>query len=230
MSPKVKMLGLALIAICSVGAASAGVAQAAVPEFTVEGEAAGVHVPLAEETTVTPAGGDYTLTVTNLHRITCTSLKLDEPFIVNELNEGTVKSLTFFGCSIRTTTGGNTPCRVEGGTPARNGEIHTLPVKLTLKTVGTRHVVTVEPDDGTVIVQIKITECALEGTSNLTGTIGTEVLSPASGVLAANLELESSQAINEATGDEVRFGARSAWFDGKVDIRTASGRKLGVDW
>ncbi len=229
MGKKLKVLSLALFIVCAFGAASAGSAQAAVPEFTVSGGTSGAHEALAEETTVTPAGGDFTLTETNFLRITCTALKLDEGFIIDNGSEGTIKSLTFFGCSVRTTTGGTTTCLVQGGTPERNGEIHTNAVKLTLKTVGTKHVVTFEPDSGEVFVQLKITECALEGTTNVTGTIGTEALT-ASGTLATNQELESSQATSEAGGDAVRFGTRTAWLDGKVDLHLASDRNWGVDW
>ncbi len=229
MSKKLKMMGLALIAVCALGAASAGGAQAAVPEFTVSGGTSGAHEPLAEETTVTPTGGDYTLTVTNFLRVTCTSAKLDEGFIIDNGSEGTIKSITFFGCSVRTTTGGTTTCLVQGGTPEKNGEIHTNAVKITLKTVGTKHIVTFEPDEGTVFVKIKITECALEATSNVTGTVGAEALT-ASGTLATNQELESSQATSEAGSDSLLFGTRTSWLDGKVDIHLASDRNWGVDW
>jgi hypothetical protein len=226
-----KAMGLVLLAVCSFGAVSAAGARGAAPEFTVEGLAAGAKAPLAENITVTPTGGTLSLTVPNLLQIACTEGKFDEGFIVNKTGEGTIKSLTLFGCVLQGPKGETTSCEVRGGTPETKGQIHTLPLKIALSTGSSgQHYMTFVEDIGELLGELRITECALEGKYKLRGAIATQVLSPASGVLAATSELETSEAVQKASGKRIPFGGREMFPLGKLDIKLASGGKWGVDW
>ncbi len=69
-----------------------------------------------------------------------------------------------------------------------------------------------------------------EGPAKLKGNVAAQVLSPASGVLATNLELETSQAISQAAGTKLLYGARESFLDSKVDVHLESDGNWGVDW
>ena len=226
MSKKLKVLGLALMAVCAFGAVSAVGAQAA-PVFTVNGISSG-NEALASTVTPTPAGADYTLVVPNLLKVTCKKAEIDNGHITVGTDEGTIESITFFECEVLQPNGEKTTCKVQGGTPAKNGEIHTLPVRVTLSTgpAGQHYVTFLEDPPSTLFVELKITECGLEGKTKITGTAVGAVLS--SETLATNQEIEASEAIQNASGKSLLIGARKMFLIGKFDIHLASDRNWGV--
>jgi hypothetical protein len=227
MSKKLKVLGLALIVVCAFGAVSAS-AQAA-PKFTVEGVSSGSEA-IASNATVTST--TLTLTVKNLLRITCKKVTIGGGSVTVLGATLTAPSISWFECDVDSNTGVTQPlCSVKssGGAPA--GTITTNGLTGTLVDVAGSSYVTFTPTTGTSFVNIEVTgeECGLATTANVTGTAVAKILNPAAGVLATNVELESSQAISEAAGDKLLFGAREAWLDGKVDLHLTSDRNWGYD-
>jgi hypothetical protein len=223
MGKKLKVLMLALTAVCAFGVVSAAGAQAAGPVFTVNGVTSGSE---ALSSTVTVTSTNLTLKVPSTLSIVCKKAELDEGTIKVGTNEGTVKSITFFECEVLDKNGAATTCKVQGGTPAKNGEIHTKPVKLALSTGPAKeHLVTFEPEEE-IFVEVNITECALEGKTKIKGTAVAKSLSGET--LTASQELESSEAIQNASGKELLYGTKKSSLTGKIDVKLASGRTWDV--
>jgi hypothetical protein len=223
MSKKLKFLGLALMAVCAFSVVSAAGAQAAGPVFTVNGVTSG-NESLSSAVTVTSTSVAFK--VPNLWSIACKKLELDEGIIKVGTNEGTVKSITFFECEVLDKNGAATTCKVQGGTPAKNGEIHTKPVKLTLSTGPAKeHLLTIEPEEE-IYFELNVTECSLEGKMKLKGVITAKALGGET--LTATQELESSEAIQNASGKELLYGTRKMFLIGKVDTKLTSGRTWDV--
>lgn len=227
MSKQLKTIFLALMAVLAIGAVTASAAQAE-PTFTVEGVAAGTVEPIAETTLVTTVGTEYTpsltLTVPGFFTITCTGLNVKKGTITNKTAKNAADSLSFTTCKVLGPKNESTFCLVKnvGGT---NGTIATGSLTSTLVTIGTSTYDTVTPV-GVTFVELKISECALEGTYKVTGTAATKVLSAG---LNTYVELESNEAIAKAAGTRLFFGAREAYLDGKVDLHLVSDRNWGVD-
>lgn len=226
MSKQLKVVCLALMAVLAIGALSASAAQAA-PKFTVEGVASGSET-LAESVTVTKFGSEttpsLTLTVPKFLNITCTGGKIKGGKITVGGETDSAESLSFTTCKVLGPNNESTVCLVKnvGGT---NGTIATGSLTSKLKTVGTSAYDVFTPV-GANFVEIRITECALEGTYKVTGTASLKVLT--SGLALTN-EDEANATIAGAAETKLFFGARESFLDGKVDLSLASGRKFGVD-
>jgi hypothetical protein len=225
MSRKLKVIGLSLVAVCALGAASA---SAQVSQFTVSSGSGAI----ATSTAVTST--NLELTVTGLLNLTCTGLNVEGGSVTSGTDAGSATSLSFTGCSVDSTKGvAQTGCVVKntGGTA---GTIATGGLTATLVKIGTAGYVTFAPT-GTEFVNITISAasgktCALSGAYPVTGQALVKIVSPANGVLATNVELESSQAIQETGGaDHLKFEGRESFLDGKVDLHLASDLNWGYD-
>ena len=221
MSRKIKMIGLALIAVSAFGAVSAGAAQAAPnwkiagAEFTgtetVEGEGTG-----ALKITVPAAG-----LVIECKKVVATGAEIKETF------KDSASSLTASECSVP----GSPFCVVRnlGGT---NGTIATPAVKSELKTVGGVVYDFFTPQTGTNFVTIVI-EKSGGGCALATGAGGSEVTgSAALGVSAGEavaLTGTASEAIQKAAGAEIKFGLNQAHWDLTICIKL-SGLNKGKNW
>jgi hypothetical protein len=224
MSKKLKALGLALIVVCAFGAASAS-AQSA-PKFTVSGITSGTE-KIAE--TATPTG-TLTLTVPGLLRITCTTLKIKDGTIKVGTDENSAESLVFGGCSVDGPAGEPLPgCTIKnvGGTA---GTIATSPVTSTLVNVGEEGYITFKPT-GTNFVSLRLegSPCALEGTYNMTGSIGTTIGSPKPGVLQTTTSLVASEAVQKAGRDKLLVGTGEWFLDATVGLHLVSDKSWGFD-
>jgi hypothetical protein len=224
MSKKLKLLGLALMAVCAFAAIPAAGAQAAGPVFTVNGVTSG-NEALSSAVPVTST--TVAFKVPGLWSITCKKTEFDEGTIKVGTNEGTIKSITFFECEVLGKNGEATTCKVQGGSPAVNGQIHTNPVKLELSTgPKSQHYVTFLEDGVANFAELKFTECTLEGKFKIHGitvfgALGAETFT-------ASQELESSEAIQKASEKKFLYVERELFFIGKTDIKLASGRTWDI--
>jgi hypothetical protein len=227
MGTKLKTTVLVLIAGLLFAAASA-TAQAA-PKFTVEGVAAG-NEAITAAAGVTPVGGVLTLTVPNLLWITCSSLTVNGGTITVNTEAGAATSLSFGGCSVDAPNGAAAPACSVRNVGGIAGTITTGEVAMKLIEVGGNGDVTFKPVGAAFAeVQVEGAGCTLAGKNKLTGTFAVKVSSPVKTVLNPTVELESSQAIQEASADALKYGARAAYLDGRIDLTLTSGKKWGYD-
>ncbi len=227
MSKKLKLGGLALIVACALGVIPAS-AQAT-PQFTVEGVSSG-NEAIASTTTVTPVGGVLTLTVPGHLSITCTGLTVNGGSVTVDSDQGSATSFSLTGCSVDDSKGVEQPnCKVRnvGGVA---GTITTGGLTMTVVEVGSAGYVTFKSTKTTLVeILIEGASCSLASTTAVSGTIGMKISSPVKGVLATTVELESSQAIQEAGKDTLTFGLTMAYLDGRIDLHLTSDRKWGFD-
>jgi hypothetical protein len=210
MSKKLKVLGLALIVICAFGALSAS-AQAA-PKWTVSGVASGTE-PITETATVTSS--KLTLTVGKFFWVTCSTLKISGGTITVGTDIGSAASLAFGGCSVDDTKGHPLPeCTTIKNVGGTNGTIKTKAVDSTLTNSGGVGFVEFAPASGSTLAELEVgpAPCLVAGTYNFVATISAKLLSPSSGVLQTNQELETN-----------------GGCDGKVDLHLVSDRNWGYD-
>jgi hypothetical protein len=230
MGRKFKVIGLALMAVFAFSAFASAAAEAA-PNWTVEGKEFTGEAEIAESVTVKKLGTETTassiLTVPEDLQITCTKITADSGKIFSVLKD-TVKSLTFETCKVLTSTGGSTVCLVKnkGGT---NGSIHTVPLNSELKTVNSVVYDFFSPEnlkeENEPFVEIVITECGLEGTFKVTGSVA---LKPETETNAVELGGEASASIQTAAGAALKFGTHPAVLDAKVGLKLKNGKTWGV--
>jgi hypothetical protein len=227
MSKKLKVLGVVLIALCAFGAISAS-AQGA-HKFTVEGVSSG-NEPIASAVAITPTGGVLTLTVPNLLWITCSSMTVNGGSITVNSDQGSATSFSFGGCSVDNTSGAAAAgCTVKSFGGAA-GTITTGGLTATLIEVTGAGYVTFKPTGSSITdVVVEGVTCLFANRYPVTGTFAMKVSSPVAGVLATTVELESSQVIQERSGDAVLFGTRFAYLDGRFDLTLGSDRRWGFD-
>ena len=226
MSKMLKITGLALLAVLALGAASAASAQA-LPIWTVEGVASGTEA-VAEAGTVTKVGSEilpsFDVTVASFFRITCSGFRVKIKRISIGFETASTESLALTGCKVLGPKGEATVCLVKnvGGT---NGTILTGSLTSKLTTKGSLPYEIITPV-ATNFVEIRITECALEGTYKVTGSAAVKILTSG---LATSVEIESNEAIAKAAETKLLFGSREAFLNLKVDTQLVSGKKWGID-
>jgi hypothetical protein len=239
MSRKLKIVGMALFAMCAFTAVSASAALAA-PNFTVTTEGgkvstpgAGANLPLTlTKVTVAP-----TLEVPGVLSLLGSGVTVEEAKITGEKTD-TVKKITFTGVVVE---GLEKKCVVRGVTSADPvGSISTVPLATELVTLGSPAIAydTFKPEEGTLFVKIKVeaaskeVSCAVSGEYPINGTINGTV--PATGVLATEQPLTFTKAdeqLNKLT-DKLTFGegAVESFLTTTVDLRQENDLAWGVDW
>jgi hypothetical protein len=232
---KLKLVGIAVCAICAFMAVSAGAAHA-VPNFTYTNTAGKAVIPAAAETIgIEVVNGSTTpseLEVPGLLNLTGTGVAITGGVITGE-KTATIKSLQLTGYTVSTAPSN---CQIKGTTnPDPVGTISTGPISVELVTIGSTAYATFKPDSGTVFVNINISaktgkSCPLSGTYPVTGSILATV--PASGVHATTQSLgftTADEKANEPT-DGLRFGTSSKYVISTVGLKLSNDRPWGVDW
>jgi hypothetical protein len=81
------------------------------------------------------------------------------------------------------------------------------------------------PTSGTTLFTLEIGNCAVSGNWKYSGSIA---LKPNYNTNTAQLGFQGSQAISEASGAPIKFGARSGYLQGSLDLSLAAGNTGGV--
>jgi hypothetical protein len=235
MGRNLKIITLCLVALLTVGAATAGAAGAS-PHWTVEGKAFTGTEKLAENVTLENFGPEasarFTWTMPWQSAATCSGLKLAAASI-----SGTSKlngRLTLSGCSMESYPQkvAIPGCTVKSAATAGTLELG-VAGELVEGPAGKTYLL-LHPASGSTFMTYVISAtaghtCAISGTYSTAGTMSLEVRTLTEGKPAkSNLGVEVSPETQEATGSEVFYGSGESFAFGKFRLNLASGKSWGV--
>jgi hypothetical protein len=237
MSKKLKIVGLALFAVCAIMAVAAGAAQAT-PNWTVETEGKATIPKSTESYQITLAKEEETntvmstLNVPGLLELKGTGIHLNGAKLFGEKFDS-VESIVFTNVVVASAS---TVCQAQGATKADPvGTVTTVPLSTELVTIGGIAYDTFKPASGTEFVKIKITaksgkSCPISGTQTITGSIVGTV--PVTGVLSTSNPLVFSEADEKAVEptDALKYGTSAAYLTTTVNLKLEGDQKWGVDW
>jgi hypothetical protein len=236
MTRKLKVIGLALMAVCAFAAVSAGAAQAA-PQWKIEGTT--LPVGTTQEVEISAVTTPFTLEVVGLGiNLKCTNI--DGKGTINNVTTSGVTTgedaipagVVFTGCEVE-----NAPakCQVDStsstGVTGAIGTITTEPVTTKLKTVAGEVYDVFSPPASGVFARIMISakegqSCAVSGNYEVKGTAAQTL-----GSEAIELSSTFSAATATAAGTALTFGGKAATLTGVADfklIKTNVGKKWGA--
>ena len=239
MSKKLKIVGLAVFAVCAFMAVSASGASAIPPNWTVETTGGTVSIPSAGssigcELMPTSTEATSTLEVPGLLTLSGKGLHVEGCALTGPETD-TVKKITFTNVVV-----GNVNCQVRGLTNGDAiGTISTVPLASKLVRIGTITYDTFTPEAETngLFVEIEVTpksgvSCPVSGKYKIKGSVNATV--PASGTLATERTLIFNKPDEEVTkaSDKLTFGpgAVESFLTVTAALRQTNDLKWGVDW
>jgi hypothetical protein len=235
MSKKLRIIGLAMCAVCAFMAVSAGAAQA-VPNFTYTNTAGKAVIPTAAEALgieVANKTAASELEVPGLLNLKGTSIAISGGVITGE-KTATVKSISFSGVTVSSLPAN---CQAKGTTVADPvGTITTAPLTAELVTIGSIAYATFKPEEEK-FVTVKVEAlagsgktCPVSGNYPITGSVLATL--PASGVHSTIQSLvftTEDEKLKEPT-DGLKFGTSAAYLITAPELKLSNDRPWGVDW
>lgn len=204
------MIGLAVLVVTALGIVFAGPAQAASPEWSIEGS------QLTGSESISGSGESITINVPGTVKIPCSSSSATGGSI-GPLGQTSGPVLTFSGC------------KVIGAPACKVFPITTVHTSWQLTQVGEKLYELIKPSSGTAFTSIQIAGCAASGSWTVVGTMGAEV-EPA-GVELNDQPLRFSGAAQSAVGAVMHLMGRNGLVEGTLDQELTgvnAGRKWGA--
>jgi hypothetical protein len=212
---RVAILGAALVVVMAFGAVSAGAASAETATWTIGGKA-------LTGTETTEVQGGQVQFVIPAAGLSYTCKAVEAAGSISSGGKGDAQSLTFTGCVVDSAEGS---CKIHTR-GALNGVMRSSGVTATATKVGGSVYEVFAPKEGTILFPLVVEKvtghtCPAAGSYNWNGTMAAQL-----GPEAVELGLTFSQAISEAAGASLTFGANLVFPAGSA-VQSLTGANAG---